>query len=650
MLPVGQLALYFALGVSIILAILPLIGVRYRNPQLMYSARPLAVWLFILILFSFIALGYAFWVNDFTFQYVLNHSNTRLPWYYKLTAIWGGHEGSMLLWVLTLAFWMLLVVVFTKKMPLELSGATLAILGFIAAGFIAFLVFTSDPFARNLSVMVYDGQDLNPLLQDFGLIIHPPLLYLGYVGYAVPYAFVLALLMTGHVDRISIRWIRPWSLAAWAFLTLGMTIGSWWAYYELGWGGWWFWDPVENASLIPWILGTALLHSLAATEKRNAFTLWSVIMAIATFSLSVLGTFLVRSGVLTSVHSFASDPSRGLFILVLLAIVTIIALILLLLRSGKIRQESSYALVSKESGILVNNILLAIACFVVLLGTLYPLIIDILEVGKISVGEGYFNQYTVPIAIVLMVLMGVAPLIRFRKDHLGRINKPLLYMTIGALLLGIGSSYLYAGRLDLLVVIGLTVSYWVVLGIIFEIDAHKRPNESFIKGIIGQSFSRWGMNLGHLGMVVVVVGISLTTHYSVERDILIKVGETVSIRQYDFTLERLEQADGSNYIATRGTFQVHKNGKHIKTMYPEKRFYTVSGSPISEVALRASLIDDLYIALAEERAENAWAIRLYVKPFVRWIWLGGILLSIAAFLSILDPRYRLTYKKEEELA
>lgn len=648
MLPIGQLALYFALGVSIMLFILPLVGVKFRNAPLMYAARPLATWLFILVLLSFVALGYAFWVNDFSFQYVFNHSNTRLPWYYKLTAIWGGHEGSMLLWVLTLTFWMFLVVLFTRKMPLELSSATLSILGAIAAGFISFLVFTSDPFARNLTPMIFDGRDLNPLLQDFGLIIHPPLLYLGYVGYAVPYAFVCALLMTGHVDRLSIRWIRPWSLAAWSFLTLGMTIGSWWAYYELGWGGWWFWDPVENASLIPWILGTALLHSLAATEKRQAFTLWTVIMAITTFALSVLGTFLVRSGVLTSVHSFASDPSRGLFILVLLGIIAICALLLLILRSGKISQESNYGLITRESAILTNNILLAIACFVVLLGTLYPLIIDILEKGKISVGEAYFNQYTVPIAFVLLALLGIAPALRYRKDTLSRLKRPLLINAILALVLGVGSAYLYSGELNGLVVTSLILSYWVVGGIVIEIKAGAKKGSSFIKALRAQTLSRWGMNLGHLGLVVSIVGITLTSFYSIERDMLVKVGETVSIRQYDFTLQSLERADGSNYVATKGTFLVTQNGRPLPNMYPEKRFYTVSGSPMSEVALRASLIDDLYIALAEERGENAWAIRLYVKPFVRWIWLGGIIISIAAFLSILDRRYRITYRRADE--
>ncbi len=641
MLPIGQLALYIALGVSVILFILPLAGVYFKNPRLMYTARPLTVWLFGLVLISFISLAYAFWISDFSYMYVFQNSNTKLPGIYKITAIWGGHEGSMLLWVLTLVAWMLCVVIFTRNMPLELSSATLAVLGGVTVGFLAFLIFTSDPFARNLSMMLYDGRDLNPLLQDVGLIIHPPLLYMGYVGFAVPYAFMCALLMTGHIDRISIRWVRPWALAAWSFLTLGITIGSWWAYYELGWGGWWFWDPVENASLIPWILGAALLHSLAVTEKRKAYTLWTVIIAITTFCLSVLGTFLVRSGILTSVHSFAADPKRGQFILILLAIITLFAFILLLLRSSKIRQESSSSLISKESGILFNNIFLSIACFVVVLGTLYPLIVDILDVGKISVGEGYFNQYTVPISMLILAVLGITPMLRFKEDKLSRIKRELMIMLPASIILGFATNYLYVGRLDFWVVMGLSLSYWVIFGIYFEIKLHGRKGDNFFKAMKRQSLSRWGMNLGHLGLVVVIIGITLTSHYSDEQDRLVKVGEKVSVRQYDFELQRLDRADGSNYISTRGTIQVYKNGKPLRVMYPEKRIYTVSGTPISEVALRASLIDDLYIAMAEERAENAWAIRLYVKPFVRWIWLGGVIISIAAVLSIFDRRYRI---------
>ena len=641
MLPLGQLALYLALGVSIALFILPLIGIKLRSPQLMYSARPLTIWLFVLVAFSFVYLGHLFWISDFSYSYVFQNSNTKLPDIYKITAIWGGHEGSMLLWVFTLTAWMLGVVFVTRKMPLELSAATLAVLGGVTVGFIAFLIFTSDPFGRNLTLDLYDGRDLNPLLQDVGLIIHPPLLYMGYVGFAVPYAFMCAILLTGHIDRLSIRWVRPWALAAWGFLTLGITVGSWWAYYELGWGGWWFWDPVENASLIPWILGAALIHSLAATEKRKAFTLWTVIIAILTFCLSVLGTFLVRSGVLTSVHSFAADPSRGQFILVLLAIVTLFGFILLLFRSHKIRQESHLSLVSKESGILFNNIFLSVACFVVLLGTLYPLIVDILQIGKISVGEGYFNEYTVPITMLILVVLGFTPLLRFKDDKFSRIKKPLTIMAVAAIILGFATNYLYVGQLDAWVVLSLILSYWVIGGILFEIKLNGRKTDNYFQAVKRQTLSRWGMNLGHLGLVITIIGITLTSHYSDEQDRLVRVGETVEVREYGFELLALEDVQGSNYVGTKGVIQVYQNGKPLRMMYPEKRTYTVSGMPISEVALRPSLVDDLYVAMAEERAENAWAIRLYVKPFVRWIWLGGLIISLAALLSILDRRYRI---------
>lgn len=641
MLPLGQLSLYVALGVSIALFIIPLLGIKLRSPQLMYSARPLTIWLFVLVAFSFIYLGHLFWISDFSYSYVFLNSNTKLPSVYKITAIWGGHEGSMLLWVFTLVAWMLAAVFFTRKMPLELSSTTLAILGGISAGFIAFLIFTSDPFARNLTLDLYDGRDLNPLLQDVGLIIHPPLLYMGYVGFAVPYAFMCAILLTGHIDRVSIRWVRPWALAAWGFLTLGITVGSWWAYYELGWGGWWFWDPVENASLIPWILGAALLHSLAATEKRKAFTLWTVIIALLTFCLSVLGTFLVRSGVLTSVHSFAADPKRGQFILFLLAVIILFGFILLLFRASKIRQNSHLSLVSKESGILFNNIFLSIACFVVLLGTLYPLIVDILQIGKISVGEGYFNQYMVPITLLILIVLGFGPLLRFKQDHFARIKKPLIMMALLSIVLGIGSNFLYAGRLDLWVSVSLVLCYWVFFGILFEIKLNSSSKDNYFQAIQHQTLSRWGMNLGHLGLIIVIVGITMTSHYSDEQDRLVRVGETVEVQEYGFKLLALEDIQGSNYRGTKGTIQVYQNGKPLRMMYPEKRIYTVSMMPISEVALRPSLLDDLYVAMAEERAENAWAIRLYVKPFVRWIWLGGLIISLAALLSILDRRYRL---------
>ncbi|MBS7814316.1 heme lyase CcmF/NrfE family subunit [Wohlfahrtiimonas chitiniclastica] len=653
MLPIGELTLYVALATALLLLFLPLIGLVTHNTKLMQTAKPLTLWLFVLLLTSFVSLGYAFYTNDFSYAYVFSNSNTQLPAIFRLTAIWGSHEGSMLLWVFTLSLWMFVAIFFMRKLPIELTATTLAILGAIIASFIAFVIFTSNPFERAINSIVFDGRDLNPLLQDVGLIIHPPLLYMGYVGFAIPYAFVCAILINGYIDRTTVRWLRPWVLAAWGFLTLGITVGSWWAYYELGWGGWWFWDPVENASLIPWILSTALLHSLITTEKRQVFSVWSVLMAILCFSLSVLGTFLVRSGVLTSVHSFAADPRRGAIILIILACVVIFGIALLLIRSSRIRQHNGVALFSRETGILLNNIFLSVVCFIVVLGTLYPLIVDMLQIGKISVGPNFFNKTVNPLAMILLVILGITPLVRYKKDQLSRIRKPLIIMAIAAVIMGPLSNAAYvlyvngllpeghADRMPLInpmVTLSLILCYWVFFGILAEIAMHKPRNASFIKGFFTQSMSRVAMNLGHLGVVVTIVGITMTSYYSVEADRLLKVGQTEVVQGYEFKLENLENIKGPNYFATKGTFSVSYQGKFLRMMHPEKRIYAASGMPISEVALRASLFDDLYIALAEERPGQSWAIRLYVKPFIRWIWLGGVIISIAALLAMLALR------------
>ncbi len=652
MLPFGELTLYIALASSLLLLFLPIVGLYTHNIKLMQTSKPLTAWIFWMLLVSFLCLGYAFYVNDFSYSYVYSNSNTQLPAIYRFTAIWGSHEGSVLLWVLTLSLWMYVATFFMRKLPIELTATTLSILGAISAAFIAFVIFTSNPFDRLIDNIIFDGRDLNPLLQDIGLIIHPPLLYMGYVGFAVPYAFVCAILINGYIDRVTVRWLRPWVLAAWGFLTLGITVGSWWAYYELGWGGWWFWDPVENASLIPWILSTALLHSLITTEKRQAFSIWSVLMAILCFCLSVLGTFLVRSGVLTSVHSFAADPTRGAIILMILAMVVIFGIGLLLLRSGRIRQQSNVTLVSRETGILLNNIFLSVVCFIVVLGTLYPLIIDMLAIGKISVGPNFFNKTVNPLALILLVIMGITPLVRFKKDQFSRIKKPLIFMGIASLILGPLSNALYVTYINNLnhnnelplplfepmVTLSLILCYWVFFGILSEIYMHKPRNANFIKGFFSQSMSRVAMNLGHFGTVILIIGITMTSYYSVEADRLLKVGQTEAVQGYDFTLEKLEDIQGPNYTATKGTFSVSFQGEFLRMMHPEKRIYTASGMPISEVALRASILDDLYIALSEERPGQSWAIRLYVKPFIRWIWFGGIIMSIAAVIAVFSLR------------
>ncbi|GBU08941.1 heme lyase subunit CcmF [Gammaproteobacteria bacterium] len=643
MLPIGDLALHFALAIAFLLGTVPLVGFFKNNVRLMNSASLLAYFLFGLLLFAFISLGCLFYYNDFSYQYVATHSNTRLPVYYQLSAIWGGHEGSMLLWVLTLTGWMAAVGLFGKRLPLPLKSTTLAILGWIALGFLLFIVLTSSPFLRILPNFPLDGKDLNPLLQDFGLIIHPPLLYMGYVGYAVPFAFVCAILLTGYVDRFTMRWVRPWALAAWAFLTVGITIGSWWAYYELGWGGWWFWDPVENASLMPWILGTALIHSLAATEKRAVFPVWTVLLAILCFALSMLGTFLVRSGVLTSVHSFASDPKRGIFILALLGIITSFGLLLLVFNSSKIRSNQQFSLFSREMGILTNNILLFVGCLVVLLGTLFPLIVDVFALGKISVGAPYFNTLITPLTFIILFALGITPLLRFKEDQWARVKNTFIKMAVGSIILGFLISYIYAGKIDGLVITTLILSLWVLGGIIMDALADAR-NGSFFKSIIKTKASKLGMWLGHCGLAVLAIGVSFTSHYSIERDALMKIGESIQIKEYTFTLTGLENVAGSNYTGVKGTVNVLQNDKPLLIMHPEKRNFTVTNMPTSEVAMRPSLLDDLYVAMGEPIGNDAWAMRIYVKPFVRWVWLGGLLITLAGFIAMSDKRYRRAQK------
>lgn len=648
-MPIGDLSLHFALAISLLLGIIPLMGYFKNDARLMKSAVPLAYFLFALLLITFISLGISFYNNDFTYQYVTQHSNSRLPVYLKLTAIWGGHEGSMLLWIVTLSGWIAAVAFFGKNLPLSIQSTTLAFSGLINFGFTAFVVLTSSPFQRYLPLFPLDGKDLNPLLQDIGLIIHPPMLYMGYVGFAIPFAFVCAVLLTGNIDRFTIRWIRPWALSAWGFLTIGITIGSWWAYYVLGWGGWWFWDPVENASLMPWILGTALVHSLAATEKRAVFPIWTVLLAILCFVLSMLGTFLVRSGVLTSVHSFAADPKRGVFILVLMGVITSSALFLLLLRFSKIRSNQYFTFISREMGILINNVLLLIGCLVVLLGTLFPLIVDVFALGKISVGAPYFNTLIVPLSLILLFVLGITPLLRFKNDKFTRITPKLILMAISSIILGSLSAISYADKIPPLVCITLILCFWVISDMIADALQDAKYQPSLFESLCKTPLAKWGMWTGHLGFVVLAIGIAFTSYYSIERDALMRVGESLEIKEYKFIVTKIENIVGPNYTSAMATVDVLQNNQPLMTMHPEKRNFNVSGMPISQVAMRASLIDDLYVAMGEPIGADAWAMRIYVKPFVRWIWLGGLLIALGGFLAMLDRRYRSSINKNHNL-
>ncbi|MDF2447413.1 MAG: heme lyase NrfEFG subunit NrfE [Moraxellaceae bacterium] len=642
----GHFALVLALVVAAAQIAVPLYGVWTRNGAAQAVAHSASYVQFALLAFSFLALAAAFISNDFTLDYVARQSNTRLPAIYKVSAVWGGHEGSLLLWALVLAGWTAAVARFSRSLPLIMSARVLAILGGVSVAFLLFILLTSNPFNRLLPDFPPDGNDLNPLLQDPGLIIHPPMLYMGYVGFAVPFAFALAGLMGGRLDSAWARWSRPWALAAWCFLTLGISLGSWWAYYELGWGGWWFWDPVENASFMPWLAGTALLHSLAVTEKRGVFKAWTVLLAIIAFALSLLGTFLVRSGVLTSVHAFASDPSRGMFVLGILAVVVGGSLALFAARAPVLSSESRYELVSREMFLLANNLLLLTATVVVLLGTLFPLVADAFGLGKISVGPPYFNLLFVPLSLLLVLFLGVGPQANWKRDNAGRLLRPYSLILLAALLLGVAFPLIWFGSGSALIAAACTLVFAVLIAILRDV-AQKTATAKAGRwaGIRRLSRSYVGMQLAHVGLLVMVVGVALTSHYSLERDVRMAPGDTLTEGPYTFVFRGVSDREGPNFQARRGDFAVLKGGRQVETLHPEKRMYAVQRNVMTEAAIDAGLFRDLYIALGEpldvSATGQAWAVRLYYKPFVRWIWLGSIFMALGAVVSASDRRYRL---------
>jgi len=552
----------------------------------------------------------------------------------------GGHEGSRLLWALILSAWTVAVAIKSRDLPADIIARVLAVMGLVSVGFYLFILFTSSPFERYLPGFSQEGADLNPLLQDFGLIVHPPMLYMGYVGFAVSFAFAIAALLSGRLDAAWARWSRPWTSVAWAFLTLGIALGSWWAYYELGWGGWWFWDPVENASLMPWLVGTALMHSLAVTEKRGVFKSWTVLLAIFAFSLSLLGTFLVRSGVLTSVHAFASDPERGLFILIMLAIVIGGSLLLYALRAGQMRSESSFGLMSRESMLLVNNVLLVVACAMVLLGTIYPLIVDALGLGKLSVGPPYFNALFNPLMAILLLAMGVGAVSRWKQTPMTLIVQQLWLPGVMALLLGAVCAWLYSGELSPWVVLGLVLAWWVVLSGLRDLYNRLRHRSEKLKGLFRQSRSYYGMVLAHVGVAVTVVGVALVSIYSEQRDLRMQPGDTLSFRDYTFVFEGSKHVEGPNFTSDQGQIRVLHKGEPYAFMRPEKRLYTARGNVMTEEAIDPGFTRDLYVALGEPLENGAWAVRMQYKPYVRWLWLGGLLMTAGGLLAASDPRYR----------
>ena len=637
MLPeIGQVLLILALLAAIVQSVLPLIGAHQRNTALIATARPAALLQLVMALGAFVVLTIAFVKQDFSLRYVAENSNSLLPMIYRYSAVWGAHEGSLLLWTLVLALWTAAVAVCSRKLPADVVARVLAVMGLISVGFLAFLLFTSNPFARLLPAAA-EGHDLNPLLQDPGLIIHPPMLYFGYVGFAVPFAFAIAALLDGHIDVRWLRWTRPWTNVAWAFLTLGIALGSWWAYYELGWGGWWFWDPVENASFMPWLIGAALLHSQAATEKRGVFVGWTLLLAIAAFALSLLGTFLVRSGVLTSVHSFAADPARGLFILVFLALVIGGSLLLYALRVPTINGNSddsrrAFTLNSRESLLLANNLLLTCACAMVLLGTLYPLIADALDLGKVSVGPPYFGTLFLLLMTPLVLLLPFGPLTRWQREQGLRPLALLAPWAVLALLLGIATWFM-APQGKLKAAVGIASAAWVALGTLYYLWQRLRSSGRLNAEAVG-------MLLAHFGIAVFLVGALLVEALHVQHEVALAPGQSVDASGYQLTLEGVDAIDGPNYHSDRGHVRVSRNGAAVALLHPEKRMYASGGQAMTEAGIHPALGGDIYVALGESLGNGAWAVRVQIKPFVRWIWLGAGLMALGGFVTAVDRRFR----------
>ena len=633
----GNFALMLAAVVAVMQGVLPIAGTLVRNSQtqitLQSLARPTAALQFALVAFAFGALAASFLNNDFSVLYVSQHSNSLLPKPYQFAAVWGGHEGSLLLWVLLLSVWTVAVAVFSRSLPLDMVARVIGVLGLISVGFLLFILTTSNPFERLLPAAM-DGKDLNPLLQDPGLVIHPPMLYMGYVGMAVAFAFAVSALMSGRLDAAWARWSRPWTVVAWTFLTFGIGLGSWWAYYELGWGGWWFWDPVENASLMPWLVGTALIHSLMVTEKRGSFKAWTVLLAIAAFSLSLLGTFLVRSGVLTSVHAFASDPKRGVFVLIFLAVVVGASLTLFAWRAPRVALGGRMELVSRESFLLANSVLLVVATAAVLLGTIDPLIIDALNLGTLSVGPPYFNAVFAPLLVPTVFLMVPGSVARWRDANVREIAYKLRWTFAGAVALAVLLPFVLGGW-SIGAAFGLLLGCWVALGTVQQvIERVGKP------GRVGASF--WGQHIAHFGMAVLVIGITGVKCYEVERDVRMQIGDVVTIAPYTFRLNSLDEVRGPNYKAVRADVQVLRNDKIIEILQPEKRRYFSSAMAMTEAGIDSGFMRDLYVSLGEplDDARTEWSMRVYYKPFVPWLWGGVLLMVLGGVLAALDRRYR----------
>jgi cytochrome c-type biogenesis protein CcmF len=649
----GHFAMILALLLAIVQGTLPIVGAHKGMREWMAVARPAAFGQAFFVTFAWGCLVWSFTQNDFSVINVAQNSNTLLPMAYKVAASWGSHEGSLLLWILMLAGWGMAVAIFSRHLPEEMVARVLGVMGLVAVGFIAFMLLTSDPFDR-LFPAAAEGRDLNPLLQDPGMVFHPPLLYMGYVGFSVAFAFAVAALLGGKLDAAWARWSRPWTTVAWCFLTLGIALGSWWAYYELGWGGWWFWDPVENASFMPWLVGTALIHSLAVTEKRGTFKAWTVLLAIFAFSLSLLGTFLVRSGVLTSVHAFATDPQRGVFILMFLVIVIGSSLALFAWRAPRVGLGGRFEAVSRESMLLGNNVLLAVACGTVLLGTLYPLFLDALGLGKISVGPPYFDAVFVPVMAPLVFLMGVGPIARWKSAELPDLWVRLRWALMISLVIGLLLPFAGAAEDGLpwspMAAFGYWMAAWIVVSTLDMIRHQVRHAPGSIAAkLAAQPRGWWGMILAHLGVAVFIVGVTSVRGFEVERDVKMVPGDTVAVHGYTFRFNGVREVRGPNYNAAEGNFTLLKRDKVIDTLEPQKRIYFAqSQMPMTEASIRSSIIGDVYVSLGEPVDDNgAWTVRVYYKPFVTWVWGGCVLMALGGFVAMSDRRYRVLARREE---
>lgn len=640
---IGQIALILALLLALAQFILPLIGAQTGNTALLAVTRPAVFGQALFVAIAFAILTWAFMVQDFSIAYVANNSNLHLPWYYRFSAVWGAHEGSLLLWVLILNVWTVAVAALSRHLPANFMARVVGVLGFISLGFLLFTVLTSNPFERILPAPL-DGHDLNPLLQDVGLIMHPPMLYMGYVGFSVAFAFAIAALLDGKLDVRWVRWARPWTNAAWAFLTAGIALGSWWAYYELGWGGWWFWDPVENASFMPWLVGTALIHSQAVTEKRGAFRAWTLLLAIFAFSLSLLGTFLVRSGVLTSVHAFATDPERGLFILIFLALVIGGSLLIYAIRAPKIAGGEPFAPASRETAMLINNLMLASATAMVLLGTLYPLLGEALDLGRISVGPPYFGLMFTLLMIPIAALLPLGPLLSWRQADLPAALRKLAVPAAVAVAAA-ALAWLLADDLPFKAMVGIAVSLWIGLGTLVFMAARWRRLPA------GRRFTpeTMGMILAHIGVAVFLAGVLVLESTHIEKDVRLAPGESLVIGKLSFRFDGVEHTDGPNYSADEGTITITRDdGRQIAVLHPQKRQYLREGQTQTESAIASGFTRDLYVALGEPIGDaGAWAVRVYIKPLVRFIWIGALLMMLGGFVAASERRFRMPAPSRE---